>query len=69
MYRLFLRREPEKDTLTVIPNFIGSYPNIFFGIPVQQLGDFIEQLKHSQSDTDKDNFYSHYGIRRNNPEI
>ncbi len=64
-----LRREPEKDTLTVIPDFIGSYPNVFFGVPVQQLGDFIEQLKHSQSDTDKDNFYSHYGIRRNNPEI
>lgn len=64
-----LRREPEKDTLTVIPDFIGSYPNIFFGVPVQQLRDFIEQLKHSQTNPDKDNFYSHYGIRRNNPEI
>ncbi|MDD1615880.1 MAG: fatty acid cis/trans isomerase [Methylococcaceae bacterium NSP1-2] len=64
-----LRREPEKDTLTVIPDFIGSYPNIFFGVPVAQLADFIDQLKHSQTDTDKDNFYSHYGIRRNNPEI
>jgi hypothetical protein len=64
-----LRREPEKDTLTVIPDFIGSYPNIFFGVPVAQLSDFIDQLKHSQTDVDKDNFYSHYGIRRTNPEI
>jgi hypothetical protein len=64
-----LRREPEKDTLTVIPDFIGSYPNIFFGVPVAQLGDFIEQLKHSSTDTDKDSFYSHYGIRRTNPDI
>jgi len=53
----------------VIPDFIGSYPNIFFGVPVAQLADFIDQLKHSQTDVDKDNFYSHYGIRRNNPEI
>lgn len=64
-----LRREPEKDTLTVIPNFIGSYPNIFFGVPVAQLDGFIAQLKHSQTDADKDNFYSHYGIRRTNPAI
>ncbi|MFI3188661.1 isomerase [Crenothrix sp. D3] len=64
-----LRREPEKDTLTVIPDFIGSYPNVFFGVPVTQLDSFIEQLKHSSTDVNKDDFYGHYGIRRTNPEI
>jgi len=30
-----LRREPEKDTLIVVPGFLGSYPNIFFGVRQQ----------------------------------
>jgi hypothetical protein len=64
-----LRREPEKDTLTVVPGFLGSYPNIFFGVQQQQLPGFIEQLKHSQTNDDKDLFYSVYGIRRTNTEI
>jgi hypothetical protein len=64
-----LRREPDKDTLTVLPDFIGSYPNIFLAVSIEQFADFIDQLKHSQNETQKDNFYAHYGIRRNNPEI
>jgi hypothetical protein len=64
-----LRREPDKDTLTVVPGFMGSYPNIFFGVSQQQLAGFIEQLKHSQSSANVDLFYSLYGIRRTNPEI
>lgn len=64
-----IRREPEKDTLTVIPGFIGSYPNVFFAIPQLELNDFIEQLTLTQSDQERDVFYSHYGVRRTNPEI
>ncbi|MDP1709727.1 MAG: fatty acid cis/trans isomerase, partial [Candidatus Komeilibacteria bacterium] len=64
-----LRREPEKDTLTVVPGFLGSYPNMFFGVAEAQLATFIEQLKISRSTTDSDLFYSRYGIRRTNPEI
>jgi hypothetical protein len=64
-----LRREPDKDTLTVVPGFLGSYPNIFFSVSQQQLAGFIEQLKHSQSSANADQFYSLYGIRRTNPEI
>lgn len=64
-----LRREPEKDTLTVVPGFLGSYPNIFFAVPQPQLAGFIDQLKHSSTKTDADLFYGLYGIRRTNPEI
>jgi hypothetical protein len=64
-----LRREPEKDTLTVVPGFLGSYPNIFLAVQQQQLAGFIDQLKHSSNSADADLFYSVYGIRRTNPEI
>ncbi|CAA9891257.1 Fatty acid cis/trans isomerase [Candidatus Methylobacter favarea] len=64
-----LRREPEQDTLTVVPGFLGSYPNIFLAVQKEQLAPFIEQLQHAKTNADLDKFYSQYGIRRTNPEI
>jgi hypothetical protein len=52
-----------------MPNFIGSYPNIFLAVSISQFAAFIDQLKHSQNEIEIDSFYSHYGIRRNNPDI
>ncbi|NOQ14226.1 MAG: isomerase [Methyloprofundus sp.] len=63
------RRERGLDTLTVIPGFLGSYPNFFFNVQEEQLPEFIEAIKHIQSSDDKEAFYSKYGIRRTNPEI
>ena len=64
-----LLREPQQDSLTVTSGCLGSYPNMFFDVPLQQLENFIEQLKYAQADTEIDSFYSRYGVRRNNPEI
>ncbi|NOQ77514.1 MAG: isomerase, partial [Methylococcaceae bacterium] len=63
------RHEPENDTLTVVPGFIGSYPNFFFSVEQDELADFIEQLANAKTETAKELLYSHYGIRRSNPEI
>ncbi|MGR9074072.1 MAG: fatty acid cis/trans isomerase, partial [Gammaproteobacteria bacterium] len=63
------RREPENDTVTVIPGFVGSYPNFFFSIKINQLNDFIEHLKQADTDAGMEFFYGRYGIRRNNPAI
>jgi hypothetical protein len=63
------RREPWNDSLTVVPNFMGSYPNFFFSVPENQLEDFIFQLKTARSASEKDLFYQRYGIRRSNPKI
>jgi len=64
-----LRREQSLDTLTVIPGFLGSYPNFFFNVQQAQLPEFIAAIKNAKSSADKENFYSKYGIRRTNPEI
>ena len=64
-----IRRTPENDTLTVIPGFLGSYPNFFFSLTLQQMPEFIASLKNARSTTDLDAFYSRFGIRRSNPEI
>ena len=63
------RAVPEKDTLTVVPGFVGSYPNFFFNVAEHELDTFILTLKGAQSKQDKTDFYAQYGIRRNNPEI
>ncbi len=64
-----LRREPELDTLTVVPGFLGSYPNFFFNVKKEQLEEFIETIRNARTSKDKDAFYSRFGVRRSNPEI
>lgn len=63
------RRNPANDTLTVVPGFIGSYPNFFFSVMETELAQFVEDLKNADTDTKKEMFFSHYGIRRSNPDI
>ena len=64
-----LRREPELDTLTIVPGFLGSYPNYFFHVEKDQLSEFVAALKNSRSNEDREAFYAKFGIRRSNPEI
>ena len=64
-----LRREPELDTLTVVPGFLGSYPNFFFNVEKEQLAEFIEAIRNARASKDKEAFYSRFGVRRSNPEI
>lgn len=64
-----LRHEPEKDTLTVVPGFIGSYPNQFFAVPKQQLPEFVGYLSHTHSDAELDLFFGKYAVRRTDPKI
>ncbi|MEQ1622681.1 MAG: fatty acid cis/trans isomerase [Methylococcales bacterium] len=63
------RREPEKDTLTVVPGFIGSYPNQFFSVPKQQLSRFIDRLQHTETNAELDLFFGEFAIRRTNSDI
>jgi hypothetical protein len=64
-----LRRERRLDTLTVIPGFLGSYPNFFFEVDKAQLPEFIAAIKQVRSKKDKEAFYKKFGIRRTNPKI
>ncbi|MGR9117682.1 MAG: fatty acid cis/trans isomerase [Gammaproteobacteria bacterium] len=64
-----LRRVPERDTLTVVPGFLGSYPNFFFAVEKERLDDFVDSLKNAQTQEAIDAFYERFGIRRSNPEI
>jgi len=64
-----IRRDPENDSVSVVPGFLGSYPNFFFVVAKEQLEEFVERLEHAQTPEDRDAFYSKFGIRRTNPQI
>jgi len=63
------RRMPERDELTVIPGIVGSYPNFFFHVKADQLGEFAQRLKTANGTSEKMQFYADFGIRRTNPAI
>ena len=63
------RRIPENDTVTVFPGFIGSYPNLFFNVDKEQLGEFVDLIRNSNTDADSGLLYTKVGVRRSNPEI
>ena len=63
------RREPENDTITIYPGFIGSYPDFYFSVEKEQLGEFVDSIRFARTEIDIDRLYSKFGIRRSNPEI
>lgn len=63
------RRLPEQDELTVVPGIVGSYPNFFFHVQASQLTKFAQRLKTATNESEREQFYADYGIRRTNPEI
>lgn len=62
-------RMPENDRITIVPGFIGSYPNFYFSVEKEQLGEFVNMIRYARTNIDLDHLYSKFGIRRTNPEI
>lgn len=63
------RRLPENDRITIVPGFVGSYPNFFFSLEKNRLGEFVHRIRTARTQPDLESFYSEFGIRRTNPEI
>jgi hypothetical protein len=64
IFREAQRRIPQEDYLTVVKGFIGSYPNVFFQVPDQELDNFVLQMESMRSAVDYAALVSRYGVRR-----
>ena len=64
-----IRRDPKKDRLTIVPGFLGSYPNFFFKVDQQKLSHFMADFALINDDNSRERFYSLYGIRRSHPDF
>jgi hypothetical protein len=59
------RRIPQEDYLTVVSGLIGSYPNVFFQVDEDELGNFIATIEKMRNEEDYALLVSTYGVRRN----
>lgn len=64
-----LRREPEKDTLTILRGQLGSYPNFFFAIDDKAVRRFAQDLSVVKDNDDWLAFVAAYGVRRSSPKF
>jgi hypothetical protein len=63
------RREREKDTLTIYPGLLGSYPNYIFHVPLDEIEAFTESLHAVQTSEQFAQLATEFGLMRTNPEI
>ncbi len=58
------RRLPDEDTLTLVPGFLGAYPNAFYRVESSRLPWFVKMVGNLQSDADYAALCSRFAIRR-----
>ena len=67
LFREDHRRLPENDSLTVVRGHVGSYPNAFSRIPIDEIESRIDRYLKIRDKLDYYNFAKAYGIQRSNP--
>jgi len=63
------RRRPQFDTLTVVPGFVGAYPNAFWRVTETELPKFLAQFSSVRSPQDYRALVQRYGIARDNEKF
>lgn len=59
-------RNPDNDTLTVLPGFAASYPNFFLVVDAADINKFADRFLAVHSRDDYERFVALYGLRRTN---
>lgn len=63
------RRLLDEDTLTLVPGFLGAYPNAFYRLGIHQLPAFIETVKNLNSKVAYTDLTARFAVRRTNPQF
>ena len=61
------RELPEEDYLTVVPGFVGAYPNYFFQVTEDEMASFAEAVTGLASRKDFAALRARFGVARNVP--
>ena len=62
-------RAPEEDTLSVVPGFLGAYPNAFLVVNEADLDHFVDTIKTMRIESDYAALLDNYGVRRTSPDF
>jgi len=63
------RRDPSKDSLDAVEGLVGSYPNVFFDVQVEDLHDFFDMLKNYKENEEYKAKIDKYAISRSNKDF
>jgi hypothetical protein len=55
---------PREDTLTIVPGYLGSYPNFVFDVPVDEIEAFAQALTAGSDEAELRTVVEHWGVRR-----
>ncbi len=58
------RLVPEEDTLTIVPGYLGSYPNFLFDVETSQIGEFAAMLAEVTTPDELESVVDRWGMRR-----
>lgn len=64
-----LRYQPEKDTLTLYPEVLTSYPNFLFSLREGEVNAFVASLQQVRSAADFELIVQRWGVRRTHPQF
>jgi hypothetical protein len=62
-------RAPEEDTVTVVPGFLGTYPNVFLTVNDSDLDRFVGLISTMRNEDDYSSLLDTYGVRRTSSEF
>lgn len=63
------RREPEKDSLLLLPGLIGAYPNFMMVLREDEIEDFERRVYGADTKDKMVNAYLKFGVMRTSPEF
>jgi hypothetical protein len=69
LFREHDRLDPAKDTADFVRGFVGSYPNFFLEVKLEELPKFLELLGHYSGSDEERKALFHYGIGREDPRF
>ena len=62
-------RIPEEDVLSVMPGFVGAYPNAFYVVNKAELSDFVDALIALQTEADYRALLDRYAVERTSADF
>lgn len=63
------RRDPENDSLSIFPGYVGSFPNLFFSVTESELSEFVTTIENIRTQADYEQFKLRWGIARTNKDF
>lgn len=64
-----LRYQPDKDTLTLYPEVLSSYPNFLFSLREGEVAAFVAALEQARSAGEFERIVQRWGVRRSDPRF